>query len=50
MRKIPLIIENLGSWGAERQICGLAVLLTKMNNSPERDSVISHQMRNLIQD
>lgn len=29
MKRILLIIENLGSGGAERQICGLAVLLTK---------------------
>ena len=30
MKKILLIIENLGSGGAERQICGLAVMLTKL--------------------
>ena len=29
MKKILLITENLGSGGAERQICGLASLLTK---------------------
>ena len=29
MKKILLIIEHLGSGGAERQICGLAVMLTK---------------------
>lgn len=29
MRKILLITEGLGSGGAERQICGLAVMLTK---------------------
>lgn len=29
MKRILLITENLGSGGAERQICGLAVLLTK---------------------
>lgn len=29
MKKILLITENLGSGGAERQICGLAALLTK---------------------
>lgn len=29
MKKILLITENLGSGGAERQICGLAVMLTK---------------------
>ena len=30
MKKILLITENLGSGGAERQICGLAVMLTKL--------------------
>lgn len=29
MKRILLITENLGSGGAERQICGLAVMLTK---------------------
>ena len=29
MKKVLLITENLGSGGAERQICGLASLLTK---------------------
>ena len=29
MKKILLITENLGSGGAERQLCGLAVMLTK---------------------
>lgn len=29
MKKILLITENLGSGGAERQICGLAAMLTK---------------------
>lgn len=29
MKKVLLITENLGSGGAERQICGLAVMLTK---------------------
>ncbi len=29
MRRILLITENLGSGGAERQICGLALMLTK---------------------
>lgn len=29
MKKILLITENLGSGGAERQICGLTVMLTK---------------------
>ena len=29
MKKILLITEGLGSGGAERQICGLAVMLTK---------------------
>ncbi|HCZ22894.1 MAG TPA: hypothetical protein DHU72_05695 [Rikenellaceae bacterium] len=30
MKRILLITENLGSGGAERQICGLAVMLTKV--------------------
>lgn len=30
MKRILLITENLGSGGAERQICGLAVMLTKL--------------------
>lgn len=30
MKKILLITETLGSGGAERQICGLAVMLTKL--------------------
>ena len=29
MKKILLITESLGSGGAERQICGLTVMLTK---------------------
>ena len=33
MKKILLITENLGSGGAERQICGLAVMLTKLGYS-----------------
>lgn len=28
MKRILLVIEGLGSGGAERQICGLAVMLT----------------------
>lgn len=30
MKRILLITENIGSGGAERQICGLAVMLTKI--------------------
>ena len=29
MKKILLITENIGSGGAERQLCGLASMLTK---------------------
>lgn len=29
MKRILLITESLGSGGAERQLCGLAVMLTK---------------------
>lgn len=43
MKKILLIIESLGSGGAERQICGLAVMLTKAGYSCRLISYVENQ-------
>ena len=43
MKKILLITENLGSGGAERQICGLAVFLTRMNYSCRLITYVENQ-------
>ena len=43
MRKILLITEGLGSGGAERQICGLAVMLTKAGFSCRLITYVENQ-------
>lgn len=43
MKKILLITENLGSGGAERQICGLASLLTKAGYSCRLITYVENQ-------
>lgn len=43
MKRILLITENLGSGGAERQICGLAALLTKTGYSCRLVTYVENQ-------
>ena len=43
MKKILLITENLGSGGAERQLCGLAVMLTKAGFSCRLITYVENQ-------
>ena len=43
MKKILLITENLGSGGAERQICGLAAMLTKAGYSCRLITYVENQ-------
>lgn len=43
MKKILLITENLGSGGAERQLCGLAVMLTKAGYSCRLITYVENQ-------
>lgn len=43
MKRILLITEGLGSWGAERQICGVATMQTKAGYSCRLITYVENQ-------